>query len=230
MVQGTDNKFMANHSTQQILKAAQDHYLKGDFENSLKIIRENKDSLDPGLFHYNLGSIYLKLNDFGPARYHLEKAKDDGFSYPMLWNNLEYIKLQPGVSDPVMSSNWKEYSIANAMDVPMSFFYIYILAGLSLFLLLLKKKWIQNRLLIAAYLSLLIVPVVFRYSYQEGHTFAVAMKDIRVHEGPSKIYPDYGKITAGSRVVVGRFYDNWYYIVSPSERSGWVDKVDLGFY
>ncbi len=230
MVQGIDNIFMANHSTQDILKAAQDYYLKGEFENSLKIIRENKSELDSGLFHYNLGSIYLKMNNFGPARFHLEKAKDEGFTYPMVWNNLEYIKLQPGVTDPVMSKNWKEYATANAMDIPFDFYIAYFMAGLCIFLLLLRKKWIQNKLLILAYLALLFIPVTFRYTYQEGHSYAVAMKDTHVHEGPSKIYPDYGKIAGGSRVLVGRFYDDWYYIVSPSDRSGWVQKSDLGFY
>lgn len=221
---------MANHSTQDILKAAQEYYLKGEFQNSLKIIRENKDKLDPGLFHYDLGSIYLKMNDFGPARYHLEKAKKDGFNYPMVWNNLNYVKLQPGVTDPVQSRDWKDYATANAMDIPFSFYIAFLMAGLCLFLLLLKKKWIENKLLILMYLALFITPLIFRYSYEREHTYAIAMKDARVHEGPSKIYPDYGKVSAGSRVVVGRFYDDWYYIVSPSDRAGWVQKSDLGFY
>jgi tetratricopeptide (TPR) repeat protein len=221
---------MANHSTQEILKAAQDYYLKGEYENSLKIIRENKDHLDSGLFHYNLGSIYLKLNDFGPARFHLEKAKEDGFSYPMLWNNLEYIKLQPDVADPTYSKNWKDYTIANAIDIPMNFYLLYFLLGLSLFLLLLKKKWIQNKLLMIFYILLLVFPPIARYTYEQGHNFAVALKDLSIHEGPSQIYPDYGSIAAGSRVIVGKFYDDWYYIVSPRNKSGWVKKSDLGFY
>ncbi len=221
---------MANDSTQDILKAAQESYLKEDYQNSLKIIRENKDNLDPGLFHYNLGSIYLKMNDFGPARYHLEKARDDGFNYPMLWNNLEYIKLQPGVTDPLLSKDLKEAIVAKTMDIPVSFFVIYFLLGLSAILFSLRKKIIKNKILVVIALAALVVPGVFRYTYKEGHTFAIAMKDSRVFEGPSKIYPDYGKINAGSRVVVGKFYDDWYYIVSPSDRSGWVQKSDLGFY
>lgn len=221
---------MANYNMQDILKAAQGHYIKGEFENSLQIIRQNKDHLDPGLFHYDLGSIYLKMNNFGPARFHLEKAKNDGFTYPMVWNNLSYVKLQPGVTDPAQSRDWKEYSTANAMDIPLSFYLAFLMTGLCLFLLLLKKKWIENKLLILLYLTLFSAPLIFRYSYEKEHTYAVVMKDARVHEGPSKIYPDYGKIIAGSRVVVGRFYDDWYYIVSPRERSGWVKKSDLGFY
>ena len=221
---------MANDSTQDILKAAQDSYLKEDFQNSLKIIRENKDSLDAGLFHYNLGSIYLKMNDFGPARFHFEKAKDEGFNYPMLWNNLEYIKLQPGVSDASSSKHIEEALIAKTMDIPLSFFLIFFLVGLSTLLLMIRRKWLENKLVILIAAAVVIIPGVFRYSYKEGHSFAVALKDSRVHEGPSKIYPDYGKINAGSRIVVGRFYDDWYYIVSPSDRAGWVQKSDLGFY
>jgi len=221
---------MKDHSTQDILKAAQGYYLKGEFENSLKIIRQNKDNLDSGLFHYDIGSIYLKMNDFGPARYHLEKAKKEGFSYPMAWNNLNYIKLQPGVIDPTQSKDWREYTTANIMDIPFSFYFAFFMVGMCLFLFLLKKKWIENKTLILLYFVLFTTPLIFRYSYENGHNYAVTMRDTRVHEGPSKIYSDFGKISAGSRVVVGRFYDNWYYIVSPSERSGWVQKSDLGFY
>ena len=221
---------MAYSNTTDILKAAQDTYLKGDYDQSIGLMLKNKDSLDQGLFHYNLGSMYLKKNELGPARLHFEKAKKEDFSYPMLWNNLEYVKHQPGVIDPAQSNHWQEYFMANVMDIPGSFFGIYFLIGLSLLLLLLRKRVVRNRLLVVCYSLLLVVPIALRFSYGQSHKFAVALKEIRVYEGPSSIYSDYGQIAAGSRFVVGKFYDNWYYIVSPSDRAGWVKKDELGFY
>jgi tetratricopeptide (TPR) repeat protein len=221
---------MVNHSTQDILKAAQESYLNGDFQNSLKIIRENKDTFDSGLFHYNLGSIYLKLNEFGPARFHLEKAKNEGFNYPMLWSNLKYIKLQPGITDPALSRNWKEVGIAEMMDIPLALYLTFFLVILLGLVISIRKKWLNNKIVIFFIFLISLVPMTFRYTYKEGHSFAVAIKDLRIHEGPSSIYPDYGKISAGSRVIVGRFYDDWYYIISPQDQSGWVQKTNLGFY
>lgn len=225
-----DNNIMSESKAEQILKNAEQFYIKKDYEAALGVILEAKDTLDPGLFHFNLGSLYLKKGELGPARFHLEKAKDSGFSYPMLWKNLKYIQTQPQVLDPVKSKNIQEYVVGKTMDVPLSFVGIFSLLAVIIILFSLQRKWIERKFIAVILLLLSIAPLGISYSIKKGYNYAIALKPLRVYEGPSKIYPDYGEISAGSRVIINNFQDDWYYILSPRSQSGWVEKTDLGFY
>lgn len=221
---------MAETKAEQILKDAEQFYINREYESALSVIRKGRDALDSGLFHYNLGSIYLKKGELGPARFHLERAKDTGFSYPMLWKNLKFIQEQPQVLDPSKSKNVQEFLIGKAMDLPSSFFGILSLLMVITILLSFKKKWIERKLVVTVLLIFSLVPLVGSYAIKKGLRYAIALKPIRVYEGPSKIYPDYGEVAAGSRLIINNFQDDWYFILSPRSQSGWVEKTDLGFY
>lgn len=225
-----DNNIMSESKAEQILKNAEQFYIKKDYESALSVILESKDKLDPGLFHYNLGSLYLKKGELGPARFHLERAKDSGFSYPMLWKNLKYIQEQPQVLDPVKSKDMQEFFVGKTMDVPLSFVGIFSLLIAVIVLFSFRKKWIERKLVVVLFLVIAIAPVGISYSIKKGFNYAIALKPLRVYEGPSKIYPDYGEISAGSRVIINNFQDDWYFILSPRSQSGWVEKTNLGFY
>ncbi len=225
-----DNNNMANSKADEILKEAQQFYVNKDYDSALSVIRKGKGNLSPGLFHYNLGSIYLKKGELGPARLHLEKAKLSDFNYPMLWKNLKYIKSQSQVFDPTKSKDIQEVFVGKALDLPDSMVLIATLMVIVVLLGLFRKGIVLSKkyLLVAIVLSAL--PLGSIFFIKKGYNYAVALKPVRVYEGPSKIYPDFGEIAPGSRVVVGRFHDNWYYVLSPSDLSGWVEKVNLAFY
>lgn len=214
----------------EILNSAKTYYLNGDYETAKSTILEGKPHLDSGLFHYNLGSIYLKMGQFGPARFHLEKAKSDGFSYPMLWKNLDYVKAQSQVLDPTKSKNFQEVFVGKVMDVPISLFGIFTLIVLATLLVMLRRKTIKFAMFSLVFLVIGLFPIMGKYFIDKGYDYAIALKPTRVYEGPSKIYPDYGELGAGSRVIVSKFHDNWFFIISPKDLSGWVDKSNLGFY
>lgn len=221
---------MPKAKSTEILNSAKTYYLNGDYETAKNEILEGKPHLDSGLFHYNLGSIYLKMGQFGPARFHLEKAKVEGFSYPMLWKNLDYVKAQPQVLDPAKSKNYQEVLVGKVMDMPFEMFVGFSLLILATLLYLLRKNSIKLASFTVALLVVGIFPLLGKYLIDHGYDYAIALKPSRVYEGPSKIYPDYGELGAGSRVIVSKYHDNWFFIISPKDLSGWVDKSNLGFY
>ncbi len=221
---------MPDSKADQILKSAEEFYVNQDYDSALSVILKAKSDLDPGLFHYNLGSIYLKMEQLGPARFHLEKAKNFGFSYPMLWKNLKYIKAQPQVLDPTKSKNFQEFFVGKVIDTPMFFVGLFGLICTIFILLSFRKKWIEIKAAVAGVILLALLPLAGSYIIKNGYQYAIALKPIRVYEGPSKIYPDYGEIAEGSRVLINNLQDDWYFIISPSSQSGWVEKTDLGFY
>ena len=220
---------MPKVKSEEILKTSQNYYLMGDFDSAKNVILEGKSSLDQGLFHYNLGSIYLKMGSLGVSRYHLEKANAEGFTYPMLWKNLKYIKAQQQVYDPTKSNDFYEIVVGKTMDAPYLALCAIFLVSLVFALATIRKSM---RLWTISTLFLLLgsLPISLRLVAENKYDFAIALKPIRIHEGPSKIYPDYGVLSEGSRIVVSEFHDDWYYITFPSNLSGWVEKGNLGFY
>jgi hypothetical protein len=221
---------MADSKADEILKQAQQFFVNKDYESALSVIREGKPHLDTGLFHYNLGSIYTKSGELGPGRYHLEKAKKAGFNYPMLWKNLNYIKNQPQVMDPTKAKDYQEVFVGKVLDIPFSFVSIACLFILAVLILLFRKSILNLKKTVLCVFVLVLLPPVTSIAIKKGYRYAIALKPVRVYEGPSKIYPDFGEIAAGSRVVVGKLHDSWYFLLSPSSISGWVDRTHLAFY
>lgn len=221
---------MAESKADQILKQAQQFFVNKDYESALSVIREGKPLLDSGLFHYNLGSIYTKSGELGPGRFHLEKAKKEGFNYPMLWKNLKYIKNQPQIMDPTKSKDLQEVFVGHVLDVPSSFVTIFSLMILVMLLFFYRRSAIKLRAFIVLVVVFSLAPLAGSFAIKRDYRYAITLKPVRVYEGPSKIYPDLGEVAAGSRVIVGRFHDSWYFLMSPSSISGWVDRKNLAFY
>jgi len=221
---------MSDTSTTKGLKASQQLYIEGDFDQAIEKTLESKDELDQGLFHYNLGSLYLKKGSYGPARYHLEKAKKSDFSYPMLWNNLSFLNSQREVLDPTKSPFLKEKLIGHYMDLPSVLLTVVVALSLATTLLAIRFRRLKNYWLAALLIIVSVSPWAVRLALDRNYKFAVVIKGARVFEGPSKIFQDFGQIPEGSRVIVGKYHDKWYYILSPSDFSGWVEKSTLGFY
>lgn len=225
-----DNITMSKVKTTEILDTAKTYYLNGDYEAAKGVILEGKEDLDSGLFHYNLGSIYLKMGKLGPARLHLEKAKKEGFSFPMLWKNLDYVKGQSQVFDPTKSKNFQEVFVGKTLDISMSGVVIFSLIVLVGLLFTLRKRVLNKVQFSILALLFGVLPISGKYLLENGYDFAIALKPTRVYEGPSKIYPDYGELPEGSRVIVGKYHDEWFYIFSPKDLAGWVERNDLAFY
>lgn len=221
---------MAKDNSSEILNTAKDLYLKADYESALETIREGRDDLDPGLFHYNLGSLHLKKNELGPARLHLEKAKKESFSFPMVYKNLEIVIAQPQVYDPTKSKDILEASTAKVLDTPVIFFFILAAVICSAGLLAVRKNLLKSIATASLVLVLGIVPLSTKMILDNLYSSAIVLKTVRVFEGPSQVFTDYGEIAEGSRVIIGESKADWYYIISPKAIQGWVPKADIAFY
>jgi hypothetical protein len=224
------NTSMSDNSTMNILKVSQQLYIDGDFDKAIEKTLASKDQIEAGLFHYNLGTLYLKKGDLGPARYHMEKAKKQSFSYPMLWNNLKVINSHSEVIDPTKSKVFTEKFVGHYMDLPLLLLSAIALIGLIGTLTSVRLKKLTNKVVIISLVLLSLSPVLLRMGLDKTYRFAIVMNAKRIHEGPSEIFEDYGEIPEGSRIIVSKYHDKWYYITSPSSFSGWIKKSALGFY
>lgn len=205
-------------------------YLKKDYKAAAEYLLKNKQELNSGIFHYNLGTVYSKMGDYPAARFHLEKAIKEGYINTSSLNNLTYVKSQLQVDDLSTSALLPDELMNFALGVPSAAYLSTSLFGLLIVLVLIKAKKIQRRVTTAIGILLVAAPLLFSHFYLERVNYAVAFKDLPLYEGPSKIFAEKGKVRAGSKIVLGDYKEGWFYIKFPIALAGWINKDHIGLY
>ncbi len=205
-------------------------YVKKDYKGAVNYLLRNKQSLNSGIFHYNLGTVYSKLGDYPAARFHFEKAIKEGYINSSALNNLGYVKSQLQVDDLSTSSMLADELMNAALTVPSSAYVTITLILLLAGMLMVKAKKIKRKVTMALGILIVATPVLFSQFYLEKVNYAVTFKDIPLYEGPSKIFSEKGKVRAGSKIILGEFKEGWFYVKFPISLAGWINKDQLGLY
>jgi len=93
-------------------------YLKKDYKGAISYLLQNKQQLNSGIFHYNLGTVYSKIGEYPAARFHLEKSIKEGYINSSSLNNLTYVKSQLQVDDISTSTNLPDELMNTALSIP----------------------------------------------------------------------------------------------------------------
>lgn len=220
---------MGDTSTKDILKTLESKYLKQDFEGLLGDLLQNKDKFDPGIFHYNLGTIYSKTGNLGAARYHLEKSLSKGFSNQSSLKNLSTVKSQLKTIGAIPEESIKDSFYNFSVGYPSDFFLMISLFLILIFSFVGKKVFEAQKFLKVCLLLLALIPYSLKiYFNNSNYKAAILMKNSIVREGPSGIYDQSYEVSAGVKVVVSKISDGWCFIKSPGILTGWVPRKDLG--
>jgi hypothetical protein len=205
-------------------------YLKKDFKGAAQYLLDNKQQMDSGIFHYNLGTVYTKMGDLAAARFHLEKALQEGYINSSSLNNLTFIKTKLEVDDLTTSTSFPDQFINIASTVPASAYLSMTLALWLILAIMIRFHKIQKRWLIIVYFFISLSPLMFSNLYVKNINYAIALKDSPLYEGPSKIFNEKGRVKAGSKIVLGELKEGWFYVKFPLSLSGWINKDQLGLY
>ena len=221
---------MANSSTFSTLKSVEDAYLKGNYDKAADELILQKTEIDTSLFHYNLGSIYLKKGDLGAARYNIEKAIQNGFVGTLPYNNLKVIQKSSEVMDLSKSEYLYEKSLSKALNIPSEAFLSLTLVLILAWILMLKKKLLTHWLPASLFFLFGLTPILFSAFYLDTFSQAIVLKPTLIYEGPSKVYSENYDLGAGSKVLINKENDGWVLIKYPRDIAGWVESKDLGFF
>ena len=203
-------------------------YAKKDFKAGINVLLQNKQQFSSGTFHYNLGTTYAKLGDMGAARYHLEKAINLGMYNSTSINNLNFVRSKIESEDISTSSALTDKFIDFSLSFPHEAYISLSLGLLILFLGIARYKKINSKFKLGFITFLSLVPVLFSFIYLQNINSAVAMKDIALYEGPSRIFQEKGKLNAGAKIILGEYKDGWFLVKYPTSLSGWINKDNLG--
>lgn len=217
-------------SSPEVSQDFQALYVKKDYKAAAQYLLDNKQQMKSGIFHYNLGTVYSKMGDHATARYHLEKAIKEGYVNSAALNNLSYVRSQLDIDDLSTSTSIADKFINFSLGVPDQAYVTLTLFLVFFVVMLVRFKKISSKILITLTLILSLVPAIFGFTYINNVNYAVALKEVPLYEGPSKIFNEKGKIRAGSKIILGEFKDGWFFVQFPISLAGWVNKDQLGIY
>lgn len=205
-------------------------YLAKDYKGAAQFLLNNKQQFDSGIFHFNLGTVYSKMGDYPVARFHLEKAIQEGYVNSASLNNLNFIRSQNNNEDLTTSSSLPDKIVDNLSSLPSQGYVSLTLALILISLLLIKSKVVKQKISIVLILLLSLSPLVLSHFYVNKLNKAITLKEVVIYEGPSKIFNEKGKLKPGSKIILGDFKDGWFYIKFPISFAGWISKDQLGLY
>lgn len=221
---------MENTNINGILKTLREHYLSKDYAAATKHLIKHKTDLDPGLFHYNLGTVHSKSGNLAAGRYHLEKALKHNFINTKILNNINFVEKNLNVSDLSNSKNISDRTIDMSLRYSAEAYFGISLICLLAVMICFKKKILQNVILACCLAFLALAPIGIQQLYLKKINYAILLEDTDVREGPSAVFTSKTSLQAGSKVVVGEFESGWVYIKYPIELAGWLKRSALGLY
>ncbi|MCO4792629.1 MAG: SH3 domain-containing protein [Bacteriovoracaceae bacterium] len=221
---------MADINTNGILKSLEDMYTKKNFEEASSLLIKNKDSLETGLFHYNLGTVYAKWGNLAAGRYHLEKSIKNGYINSQSVNNLEYVKEKLAVDDLGTSGKYYDQFMDTGLGLPVSAFGLFALSTMVVVLVLTKLNKIKNLGLSFLIIALGFSPLIYKKYHLENINYAVLLEDGIVREGPSRIFDKKASLNSGTKIIITTYDDGWYFISNPVHLTGWIERKNLGIY
>ncbi len=205
------------------LKTFEDLYLKKDYPNALLTLEKNQNEIEPGLWHYNMGTVLGEMKNWPMARFHFILAQNSGYQSPQLLQNQQLTEIALDVERLEKPLGAPDYLIKSALIMSDG-----ILVSLSLVILvvglwILKKKSSLKRAVV--FLLIIASPLVADFWIHSWPRYIVTNAKT-IYEGPSVLFGTRGELPAGIMVLTNT-KGEWEEIVYPSRFSGWVKKDGL---
>jgi len=215
----------AKSNNNEILSQFKSLYGKENFEDALDLLKGSIGKFDDGVYHYNMGIVNLKLDKLPIARYHFEKSRKEGFYSPELERALALTKFELRVTNLEESSTPVDYINDVTLNIPMQA-YITISAIFILFFVLFYSK-IVSKILKSFLVVLSLFPIVFYFVYPAKYNSQIAVDNLIIYSGPSKIFEQIQEVPEGMKVFTGEDFNGWKYIIHPDSHRGWVTTSKL---
>jgi hypothetical protein len=218
---------MAKYTTDELLKLAESHYLKNEYDDALKLFIENKDLIDsPSLWHFNVGTLYLKKDSYGLARYHLEKAKNSLDLGRLAERNIDSILSNDFVIDVSKSTKINEKFVSFGVTSSIWEYSLIFLLLIIINLLMYRFKKITKSLFLVG-LIICTLPFAGFYFFKTNYKSAVVINDVALREGPSEIYEENMIVPAGSKIIYSMTKNGWFLVDFPEDVRGWLDGKSI---
>lgn len=219
---------MDNTNINKTLKSLESSYLNNEYQAVIDGFLAVKDQLPKGVFHYNLGTAFLKSGEIGAGRYHLELALKNGYHLPENLHNIKTLKNTSNIID-AGDNSFIEKTIAESVSASWDVVFLIVAIMFTIVNVFRKKIFKSLTIYITACLFLL-VPIIGKKVLMNKYNEAVVVKEGKIFEGPSKLFETNFEIKSGTKILWDRMKDDWIFVVYPEALSGWVKKDSLALF
>jgi len=211
------------------LKSLEELYTKKEYKQVRDRLLSQKSEIDGGVFHYNLGTIYGKLEDYAASRYNLELALKKGFQSSKVYKNLRFVQQKIPVMDIDSSPAWLDKFMSVSANASYDIFLMFSLMLMLTTLFYIKRKVLRSARFIVLFLGISLIPYLSYIFYFSTLKIGVLLNPSSLREGPSKVYEELDTLPAGSKLIFGEENSGWVLIEKPNSFSGWVQMNNIGF-
>jgi hypothetical protein len=214
---------MEDTTIKDVLKTVEALYDQKDYTGSLQTLESQKASLPPGLWHYNMGTLFGKLENWPMARFHLMMADAAGFTSKELFQNKELVELKLDIQKYEKPLGAMDYLIKGSLVGTQGIFTLLALLFITGGLI---SVWrIKSIKIMASAISFAII--LFALNFWIGSwKKLIVIRALPLHEGPSVIFGAKEEIPAGVFLVTQEKGD-WLKVIYPSRFEGWVKETGL---
>lgn len=187
------------------------------------MLKEHSGEITPGVWHYNMGTVYGKMGQLPLARYHLLMAREEGYTKEEAAQNTDIIESRLETSTMEKPTSASDYALKAGMLATEGVFttigLIFIIAGI----ITVWRKSSYRVWLSLFGISLAVLSINWWIISLDKF---IVLQPKELHEGPSVIFPGQGEVPPGIFIMATSEGD-WKHVYYPSRFSGWIKNADL---
>jgi hypothetical protein len=214
---------MEDTTIEDVLKTIETLYAQKAYRDALDYLSQNQNSLSRGVWHYNMGTLFARLEDWPMARYHLMMADRSGYASIELSLNQRLVESKLSVKkwEKLLSS--KDYAIRGALLGSEGIFtmigFIMMIGGFYL----LRNKSKQKGALATLFFSFLFFGATL---WIKSWNWGIVLGPQVVREGPSLIFNSKEELPPGVMILSVR-HGEWLKVIFPEKFEGWIKNANI---
>lgn len=214
---------MEDTTIEDVLKTVENLYAQKDYQKALETLNAHKSEISIGVWHYNVGTIFGKLENWPMARYHLMLADSNGLSTKEVIANKKFVENKLDVQRLEKPLAPSDYVMKGGIEYASG-----ILTSLSLLVLLIGLLFFWKKKNIRVLISSLVVCATFAgfNIWISSWDKMIVVNTQLIKDGPSEIFGPRDEIPVGL-LIVGRKKGDWVEVVYPSRFQGWIKNSGL---
>jgi hypothetical protein len=208
---------------EDVLKTVEDLYVQKDYQKALSVLEANQSKMGSGLWHYNVGTVYGKLQNWPLARFHLMMADQAGLSSKDVLTNKDLVESQLDIKRLEKPLSPHDYFTKASIEASQG-----ILTTVSLLLVImgLVSFWRKSSVKALGIFLFLVIGVMSFNFWVHTWKRSIVIQAQSIQDGPSAIFGAREELPVGVMLITNRKGD-WLEIIYPSRFHGWIKDAGL---
>jgi hypothetical protein len=208
---------------EDVLKTVEGLYAQKNYQEALKTLESNQGTISPGIWHYNIGTVFGKLENWPMARYHLLMADGEGFNSQEVFLNKKLVESKLEISKFEKANSASDYFVKGGLEASQG-----LLTTISLILIIsaIVNIWKKSSYKMFSVLLTSVLLVLGLNWWIQSWDKVIVLSTQSIQEGPSVIFPSRDDLPVGVMLIVSN-KGEWSKILYPSRFQGWIKNAGL---